>query len=185
MNQDNSLCTNLRSDWKTFAVINWKRASWHCPSPRVTHYWGLFKKSKLCMFLFILYFFYCPSLCCYSRVPFKEHSLRMQIMLRSLQQPYRGLSESRREGEEERLYSHSKHNMWGTERKGVDRRNGETDVEKRIQQMSGKNGNREKWKKSGGEIPTQTLTHHWNCSFTEEVAWRQSTDIVFVETQQH
>lgn len=66
--------------------------------------------------------FYCPSLRCFSRVPFKELSLRMQIRFTSAatQRP-----ESRREGEEGRFsyqfktksMRQRKNERWGEEKK--------------------------------------------------------------------
>lgn len=107
-------------------IINQKKSDVVPPLPRVTHYRGLpWDGVCFCLFLILLHQ---PAF--HSRAPFRERSLRMQIMLGSLQRLHSGLKARGRE-RKRRFHIQSKPNVWGRERRECTGENGETEVEEK------------------------------------------------------
>lgn len=111
---------------KMIEIINRKKSDVVPPLPRVTHYRGLpWDDVCFCLFLILLHQ---PAF--HSRAPFRERSLRMQIMLGSLQRLHSGLKARGRE-RKRRFHIQSKPNVWGGERRECTGENGETEVEEK------------------------------------------------------
>lgn len=96
------------------------------PLPRVTHYRGLpWDEPTIVCFCLFLILLHQPAF--YSRAPFRERSLRMQIMLGSLQRLHSGLEARGKR----HFHIQSKLNVWGRERRESTGENGETEVEEK------------------------------------------------------
>ena len=146
-------------------IINRKKSDVVPPLPPVTHYRGLpWDDVCFCLFLILLHQ---PAF--HSRAPFRERSLRMQIMLGSLQRLRSGLKARGRE-RKRRFHIQSKPNVWGRERRECTGENGETEVEEKgATSERRKKMKRGKW--GGGASEVEQILRLWrhrgtslNCS---------------------